>query len=133
MNNSDIKIPSNKKFGIFFSFIFLLFSVYFFSNSSFYPSLISLFTGLIIFMITILNDKLLLPLNKLWMKLGLCLGSIVNPIILGILFFGMFFPIGGITRLLGRDELNLKFSKNASSWKQKISDTQHKQNFNQQF
>lgn len=133
MNEKDIKLPSNKKFGLFFTFIFLILSSYSFWNNNFYVGLILLLLGLTIFFITIINSKGLAPLNKLWMKLGIILGSIVNPIILGILFFGMFFPLGCIMRLLGRDELNLKLGKNTSSWNYKISNIQHNNNFNQQF
>ena len=133
MYNEDIKVPSNKKFGLFFTFIFLIISAYYFWNSNFYPSFILSFFALAIFIVTIINSTLLLPLNKLWMKLGMTLASIFNPIILGILFFGMFFPIGGVTRLFGRDELNLKLCKDTSSWKQKKSNIENKQNFNQQF
>ena len=132
MNEKDIKLPSNKKFGLFFTFIFLILSSYSFWNNNFYVGLILLLLGLTIFF-TIINSKGLAPLNKLWMKLGIILGSIVNPIILGILFFGMFFPLGCIMRLLGRDELNLKLGKNTSSWNYKISNIQHNNNFNQQF
>ena len=133
MNEKDIKLPSNKKFGLFFTFIFLIFSSYSFWKNNFYVGLILLLLGLTIFFITIINSKKLTLLNKLWMKLGIILGSIVNPIILGILFFGMFFPLGCIMRLLGRDELNLKLGKNTSSWNYKISNIQHNNNFNQQF
>ena len=42
---------------------------------------------------------------------------IVSPIVLGIIFFGMFTPIAMLMRLSGRDELRLKFNHNASHWK----------------
>jgi hypothetical protein len=48
------------------------------------------------------------PLNRLWMKLGLILHKIVNPIVMGLLFYGTILPTGLIMRMRGRDLLRLK-------------------------
>jgi hypothetical protein len=48
------------------------------------------------------------PLNRLWMKLGLLLHKIVNPIVMGLLFFGTIWPTGWVMRMRGRDLLRLK-------------------------
>ena len=47
---------------------------------------------------------------------GLLLGMIVSPIVLGIIFFGLFTPIATLMRLSGRDELKLKFTQKVSHW-----------------
>ena len=70
----------------------------------------------ILLITTIANPKVLLPLNKLWMKFGILLGMIVSPILMGIIFFGIFTPIAMIMRLLGRDELRLRFKKKKTHW-----------------
>ena len=70
----------------------------------------------IFLIITIINADALLPLNKLWMKFGILLGMIVNPIIMGIIFFGIFTPIAIIMRLSGRDELRLQFKIKQTHW-----------------
>tara|TARA_Y100000813_G_C23886605_1_gene222876 strand:+ start:261 stop:551 length:291 start_codon:yes stop_codon:yes gene_type:complete len=70
----------------------------------------------IFLIITITNAKILLPLNKLWMKLGILLGIIISPIIMGIIFFGIFTPIAFLMRLSGRDELRLHFKKKKTYW-----------------
>ena len=54
--------------------------------------------------------------NKLWVKLGLVLGMIISPIILGMIFFGLFTPIAFLTKLRGRDELRLKIKCKTSHW-----------------
>jgi amino acid transporter len=66
--------------------------------------------------ITLVRSDALLPLNKLWMRFGLLLGMIVSPIVLGIIFFGLFTPIATLMRLGRRDELRLKFVKKSSHW-----------------
>ena len=56
----------------------------------------------------LLRPSLLHPLNRLWMMLGLLLHKIVNPIVMGLLFYGTILPTGLVMRLRGRDLLRLK-------------------------
>ena len=114
---NNIKIPSNRKFGFFFTIVFLILFFYFLSKQSQYLILTFLILSVLFFIVTIIKADLLLPLNKLWMKIGLLLGKIISPIVLGLIFFIIFTPIGIITRLFGRDELNLKTVSNKSSWR----------------
>ncbi|MGH6738880.1 MAG: hypothetical protein ACREDY_07580 [Bradyrhizobium sp.] len=55
-----------------------------------------------------LKPALLNPLNWLWMKLGLLLHRIVNPIVMGLLFYCTIWPTGLVMRMRGRDLLRLK-------------------------
>lgn len=48
------------------------------------------------------------PLNVVWTKLGLLLHKIVNPVVMGLLFFGTIWPTGFVMRMLGKDLLRLK-------------------------
>ena len=50
------------------------------------------------------------------MQFGILLGKIINPIILGIIFFGIFTPYSIIMKIIGRDELRLKRIHNNSYW-----------------
>ena len=114
----DIKIGSNRSFGIIFFIIFLIISLYPLTNNqdirlwSLPISLAFLFLGLI-------DSKILNPLNKLWFKLGIFLGRIISPIVMGIIFFFVVTPIGLIMRILGKDLLNLKYNKKQSYWIEK--------------
>lgn len=130
MDIKDIELPSNKKFGIFFSIIFFIFGVYFFG--SLFSSLFFTFSGIFIFT-AILKPELLLPLNRLWMMFGILLGRIISPIILGLIFFGLFAPISIITRMFGRDELSLKIKSKKSFWKIRESESPHSHEFKLQF
>jgi hypothetical protein len=56
------------------------------------------------------------PLNRLWMKLGLVLHKVVNPIVMGLLFYGTILPTGFIMRLRGNDLLRLKRQPDADSY-----------------
>ena len=55
-------------------------------------------------------------LNRLWMKLALLLHKIVNPIVMGLLFYGTILPTGLVMRLRGRDLLRLKREPDAESY-----------------
>ena len=110
------KLPSNKKFGYFFSTIFLIAATYFFYIKSQTIGYVLIVIGLHFLVITLTNAGLLLPLNQLWMRFGLLLGKIINPIIMGIIFW-IIVPYGLLIRLIGRDELNLKQVKNKNYWK----------------
>ena len=116
MKFSEIELPSNKKFGFFFTLVFAIATGYFYTKSSLTWANVFAVTTVIFFLVTLLKSHFLLPLNKLWMWFGLSMGMIVNPIVLGIIFFGLFTPIAFIFRLTGRDELRLKFKKKATHW-----------------
>ena len=114
----DIKLGSNKSFGIVFFVVFLLISLYpLINNESI--RLWSLIISLIFLILGILNSKILSPLNKVWFKFGILLGKVISPIIMGIIFFLVVTPIGFIMRLLGKDLLNLKYSDIKSYWIEK--------------
>ncbi|MDA9710300.1 SxtJ family membrane protein [Candidatus Pelagibacter sp.] len=114
----DIRIGSNRNFGIVFFIVFLLISLYPLTNNK---SIIlwSLIVSLIFLVLGVLNSNLLSPLNKIWFKFGILLGRIISPIILGIIFFFVVTPIGLIMRLLGKDILNLKYNNFESYWIEK--------------
>ena len=116
MKFSEIKLPSNRKFGFFFTFVFALVAIYFYYSANATWTYVFIGAALVFLLITLIKSHALLPLNKLWMRFGVLLGMIVSPIILGIIFFGLFTPIAILMRLIGRDELRLKFARNSSHW-----------------
>ena len=119
MSNIDnIKLPSNRSFGIVFFIVFLLIGLYPLLNSE-EVRLWSLIISLIFILLGLLNSKILTPLNKIWFKFGIFLGKIISPLIMGIIFFLVVTPIGLIMRLLGKDLLNLKYNENKSYWIEK--------------
>ena len=114
----DVKISSNRSFGIVFFVVFLLIALYPLTYGG-EIRIWSLITSLIFLILGLLNSKILTPLNKIWFKFGVFLGKIVSPLIMGIIFFLVVTPIGFIMRLLGKDLLNLKYNKNKSYWIEK--------------
>ena len=113
MNN--VKLGSNKSFGIVFFIVFLIIAIYpILSNGNF--RLWSLVVSLVFLILGLINSRFLTPLNKLWFKFGIILGKIISPIIMGIIFFLVVTPIGLLMRLLKKDVLNLSFNDNKTYW-----------------
>ena len=114
----EIKISSNRSFGIVFFVIFLIVALYPLINNE-DLRIWSLLISAIFLVLGLLNSKLLSPLNKFWFKFGLFLGKVFSPVIMGIIFFLVVTPIGFIMRIIGKDLLNLKFNKDKSYWIEK--------------
>ena len=132
MQFSDIKLPSNKKFGFFFSAIFFIVFIWFVYMQYQIASYVLFIISSIFLLITIFKANFLLPLNKLWMRFGLVLGKIISPIVIAFIFFGLITPYGVILRFIGRDELRLKKTKKESHWTHR-SENSSKTDFKQQF
>jgi hypothetical protein len=116
MKLPETELPSNKKFGNFFTFVFIIIASYFYFNKSLNLTYIFGVVAAVFILVTILKDELLLPLNRLWMRFGLLIGMIIGPIVLGLIFFILFSPVAIFMRLFGRDELHLKYKKKSSHW-----------------
>ena len=118
MKNTEIKIGSNKSFGIVFFVVFLLIAIYPLINDG-ELRIWSLVIAIIFLILGLINSKVLTPLNKLWFKFGLFLGKIVSPLIMGIIFFFVVTPTAFIMRIIGKDLLNLKFNNKKTYWIEK--------------
>ena len=118
MNNSKIKIGSNKSFGIVFFTVFFIISIWplLSGNEIRYWSLV---ISVVFLILGIINSKILTPLNKVWFKIGILLGNIISPIIMGIIFFLVVTPTSLIMKILGKDLLNLKKNTKNSYWIEK--------------
>ena len=114
MQTNTPLLPSNKKFGFFFTFVFSLIGFYFYYKYNFLILYIFISLSFMTLFFTIFYPSKLLIFNKLWFRIGLLLSSVVSPVVLGIIFFLMITPIAIICNMIGRDELRLKI-KNKDS------------------
>ena len=125
----NIKTSSNKSFGIVFSVVFFIISLYPLVNQE-DMRIWSLVIAVIFFILALLNSKILTPLNKIWTRFGIFLGNFISPIVMGIIFFFVVTPIGLLMRLFGKDILNLKKNKFSTYW---IKKTNQKSSMEKQF
>ena len=110
-----IEQSSPKSFGIVFSIVFLIVTLYPLINSE-GLRIWALVVSIIFFLLAFLAPKILVLPNKLWFKFGLLIGSIVAPIVMAFVYFVTVLPTGLIMRLLGKDLLKQKLDKNAKSY-----------------
>tara|TARA_B100000401_G_scaffold436014_1_gene378733 strand:- start:915 stop:1307 length:393 start_codon:yes stop_codon:yes gene_type:complete len=115
MKQKEIKISSNKSFGLVFFVIFIIIALWPLLNDE-NIRIWSIIVSIIFLILGLLNSKILTPFNKLWMRLGALLGIIVSPIVMGVVYFGIITPIGLIMKLFGKDVLNLKLDKNKKTY-----------------
>ena len=120
MNKNKIKISSNKSLGLVFFVFFLtisLFPLFKYGNIRIWaiiPAIIFLILGL-------LNSPILSPLNKIWFKFGILLGSFMSPIAMGIVFFIVVTPTSLIMKMFGKNLLGLKKNNKKSYWIERSS------------
>ena len=109
------KISSNRSFGILFCIVVALIAAW----PAMHEGQLRIWPipiAFIFLVLGLLNSKLLSPLNLAWTKFGELLGRIIAPIVMAIVYFLIITPIGLFMRLIGKDLLNTKFSKDNSYW-----------------
>ena len=118
MNSKNIKISSNRSFGIVFFLFFLIVSIFpLFKDEDI--RIWAVIVAIIFLILGLLNSSVLSPLNKIWFKFGILLGNFISPIIMGLVFFTVLTPTAFIMRAFGKDLLNLKKNNKKSYWIEK--------------
>ena len=109
------RLPSDRKFGFFVSFLVLIFCLY---NITF-DSAIDLYAWLsfsfLTFVVSFVFPPIFRPFNIIWFKIGLMMGAVVSPLVLMVIYFVFISPLAIFLRILGRDELGL--SPSNTTWK----------------
>jgi hypothetical protein len=107
--------PSNRSFGWVFAVFFALVGVW--------PAvhhrgvrLWALAVAAAFAFVTIAKPEALGPANRLWMRLGLLLGRVVNPIVTALLFYLVITPIAFLLRLAGNDPMRLRRDPQSSTY-----------------
>lgn len=110
-------LSSNRSFGLLFTLVFLIVAAYaWLSGYSTQWVQIWLVISGIFLAFALLFPVALTPFNKMWFALGLLLGRVVSPIVLGVLFFILITPVAIGMRLFGRDALLIKKRTVSSYW-----------------
>tara|TARA_A100001011_G_scaffold196257_1_gene204533 strand:+ start:237 stop:626 length:390 start_codon:yes stop_codon:yes gene_type:complete len=115
LKHKDIKIGSNKSFGIVFFIVFLLIGLWPILKEN-EIRIWSVLFSFIFLILGLLNSKALTPLNKLWFRFGILLGNFIAPIIMGIVFFLVVTPTGLLMKLFKKDLINLKKNNEKTYW-----------------
>jgi hypothetical protein len=106
---------SDRGFGLVFAAVFTIIGLFpLWSGAS--PRLWALIVAAAFALAAFTVPALLRPLSKLWFWVGLLLHRVVNPLLMGILFFGVFTPMGLVLRARGKDLLRLKRAPDDASY-----------------
>ena len=124
---------SNRSFGVVFAVVFALIAFLpLFHGGA--VRLWSLGVAAVFAVLAFAAPNILAPLNRLWTRLGLLLHTVVNPIVLGIMFYLVITPMGLVMRFLGKDPLRLKRDPEASSyWIERVPPGPEPESLGEQF
>jgi hypothetical protein len=112
---SEMPLPSNRKFGLLFVFVFAVLAGVGWWRGSQYDWIFAVLSGLFLAAALLVPD-VLRPLNRAWMGLAWVLHIVTSPIILGVLFFLLFTPVALVMRLVKRDLMTRKFEPARESY-----------------
>lgn len=114
-SSQQVKPPSERSFGIVFTVVFLLIA--------FYPLIDSqsirgwaLAVALVFAALAVFVPRVLTPLNLAWFRVGLLLHKIVNPLVLGLIYFAVIVPAGFLMRRFRKDPLKLLQDPESTSY-----------------
>jgi hypothetical protein len=112
----DVKLPSDRSIGVLFSVVCALLAGWAYYKGSHWWKWLAAGSGAFL-LVGLLVPIVLRPLNWVWMRLGLILGMIISPIVLGIIYFVVITPVALFFKIKGRDALSRKYdAKLASYW-----------------
>jgi hypothetical protein len=94
-------LPSDRSFGWTFTGFFTLVALFF------QPWMLALAAATAL--VTVIRSHWLAPFNRAWMKFGELLHHVVSPLILGLIYFGVFTPVALVMRAFGRDAMCRRF------------------------
>lgn len=108
-------LPSNRSFGMLFTLVFALAGGYLWWKQLAGQGWLFAAAGITL-LLTLTASNLLAPFNRAWMKLADMLNRVVSPLVLGLMFYGVFTPIAWGMRLAGRDAMQRRFEPQATTY-----------------
>ena len=111
------ELPSDKAFGVFLTIVSLIVGVYFYFWGNLHVFSVAIGLSIFTTLTVLIKPSLLRPLNIFWLYLGLALGAVISPLILGSIYFLIITPVAVLLRISGRDELRIKQKSSQSEWK----------------
>jgi hypothetical protein len=125
--------PSDRNFGFTMAAVLGLIGAWgLYKASAHWP--IWLGVAAVFAIVTVVRPQSLGPANRAWLKLGLLMYKVVNPVIMAILFFGAMLPIGLLMRMSGKDFLRLARDPSAPTyWLPRVDERPQSESMKQQF
>ena len=116
VGHGAVKIASERSFGWVFTTVFVLIGLFPLLGEAPAVRAWALGVAVLLAVVTLTRPSLLAPANRLWARFGLLLHHIVNPLVMGVIFFLVVTPIALLMRLLGKEPIDLRFDPRAASY-----------------
>lgn len=124
---------SERSFGLIFAAIFTVIGLFPILFGGHFRAW-ALITAGVLAAIALVAPIVLKPANILWMRFGQLMHKIVNPVLMGLVFFVAVLPTGLMLKLFGKDPMRRRFEADQSSyWITRTPDSQLKEHFDNQF
>jgi len=117
MVRPKVKTRQLRSFGLMIGGIFAFIGVWPMVYHGSSPCLWPLILAAVWILAALIFPGSLRPFYRGWMRVGQLLAWINTRIILGIIFYLLFLPVGLIMRLLGKDPMNRKFNSEATTYR----------------
>ncbi len=111
----EAKQGSPRGFGIVFAVVFAVIGLWPLMGGESARTWALVLAGVLL-ALALMRPALLAPLNRLWLGLGAVLHRIVNPLVMGLMFFTVIMPTALVLRLMGKDLLRRRFHPGAESY-----------------
>ena len=112
---AEVKQSSDRAFGLVFAAVFVLIALWPLLDGA-GPRWWALAVAGAFALLALAAPRVLAPANRLWHRFGLLLGRLVNPLVMGLLFYLVVTPTGLILRAFGKDPLRLGRDPDAASY-----------------
>jgi len=87
-----------------------------------------------VFLVTLKDVEILGPVYRRWMKVAHFVGNVISSLVLALMFYLVFAPVGIVLRLIGKDLLNRTIEKEKDSyWIRKEKEAFDPKRYQQQF
>jgi hypothetical protein len=114
-SHEEVRGSSDRGFGLVFAGAFVILPVIAWWRGG-ELRLWSFGVAAIFLLLALVRPVWLAPLNRLWTRLGLLIGRVTNPVMMGLIFFLVVTPVALLMRLRGKDPLRLKRDPAAKSY-----------------
>jgi len=108
-------LPSDRSFCLTFAAVFALIGAWMLFKSNAHLE-VPLGASAFFLLAAFAFPGILHPLNVAWMRLASVMNRIVSPVVMGVIYFGLFTPIAVAMRLRGRDALQRRFDAKLDSY-----------------
>ncbi len=110
-----LKLPPNRTFGLGAGVIFLIIALFpLWGGGS--VRIWAVVCAIVCALLALAVPNVFTPINRAWMRFGLLLNKIVNPIVLGVMFYVVVWPTGLVLRLFRRTSLRQGYDAGAKSY-----------------